>query len=268
MTSDGTTPSGNWPTTSRSGISDDQIAMTGQMALLSGGNYLLPEGWCGRLTARPPHCGPETSRGLDFVNWAPPRAATTATRPVTIGCSNPTAGDNDLVFMCPSRRGGDRDVHDHLARGRRRPCQQFACSRLRPARDARGERGCRRAARRACPRTTAARLTFTCATACSRARGNESVRPGGPVSAIRLFQLRMSDFRGRHRRDVRGEWRYRTTCRHRGLGRHDLPGFRLLERRRRVPVGVLDTGKRRGDATAAVERCVVQRRRLAHAQSR
>ncbi|MBI5168039.1 MAG: T9SS type A sorting domain-containing protein [Candidatus Eisenbacteria bacterium] len=189
MTKDGTTPSGNWADYQSLGISDDKIAMTGQMYSLSGGNYLYQKV---RVLDRAAAYAGQTLTYFDFVNWAPPSGGDYRDLFVTKAARNLSAGDNDLHLLCVPVAGGTTVTSTTIFGPPSSPSMSVPV--LVPVRPyAMPANALQKGSATSVPTNDCRPTDFYVRNGVLTCAWHESVSLGGLVSAIRLFQLRTND---------------------------------------------------------------------------
>ncbi|MCC6651012.1 MAG: T9SS type A sorting domain-containing protein, partial [Candidatus Eisenbacteria bacterium] len=189
MTKDGNVQTGNWADYQSLGISDDKLAMTGQMYSFAGGNYLYQKV---RIFDRAAAYSGQTLTYFDFVNWAPPTGGDMFDLFVTKAARNLSAGDNDIHLLCIPNTGSTTVTSTTIFGPPSSPsmsppvlvpCRAYAM----PA------NAIQKGSATMVPTNDCRPTDFYVRNGVLTVAWHESVTLGGLVSAIRLYQLRLSD---------------------------------------------------------------------------
>ncbi len=189
MTKEGTTPTTLWADYQSVGISDDKIAMTGQMYTFAGSNYQYQKV---RILDRAAAYAGQTLTYVDFANWAPPTGGDYRDLFVTKAARNLTAGDNDIHLFCAPVTGSTTVTSTTIFGPPSAPIMSVPV--LVPVRSyAMPANAVQKGSATTVPTNDSRPTDFYVRNGVLTVALHESVSLGGLVSAIRLLQLRMSD---------------------------------------------------------------------------
>jgi hypothetical protein len=189
MSKDGTTPSGNWADYQSLGISEDKIAMTGQMFNFIGDTYQYQKV---RVLDRAAAYAGQALTYVDFVQFGPPPGGDLHDVFVTKAARNLSPGDNTLHLLCVRTLGGSNVTYRTvtgsptapvLSTGSLVPVDVYA-----PAAGA-----AQKGSTLLVPTNDARTTDFYVRNGVLTCAWHTSVTNGGLVAAIRLFQMRTSD---------------------------------------------------------------------------
>ncbi|MFN8588386.1 MAG: T9SS type A sorting domain-containing protein [Candidatus Eisenbacteria bacterium] len=189
MTKEGTTPTTLWADYQSVGLSDDKIAMTGQMYTLAGDLYQYQKV---RVLDRAAAYSGQALTYVDFVNWAPPTGGDYRDLFVTKAARNLTAGDNDIHLFCVPVAAGTTVTSTTIFGPPSSPSMSVPV--LVPVRSyAMPANAVQKGTATTVPTNDCRPTDFSVRNGVLTVAWHESVSLGGLVSAIRLFQLRLSD---------------------------------------------------------------------------
>ena len=189
MTKDGAAASTNWADYQALGVSDDKIAMTGQMFSFAGNTYQYQKI---RVLDRAAAYSGATLTFVDFFNFAAPPGGNIDDLFVTKAARNLSAGDNTLHLLCVRTGGGNNVTYRTITGSPAAPTLsagvRVTVTAYSPPPDA-----VQKGSATLVPTNDCRPTDFYVRNGVLVCAWHTAANLGGQVSALRLFRLRTSD---------------------------------------------------------------------------